>query len=465
MIEKQKTIQNPISLKGVGLHSGKNVTITFKPASENFGIKFKRIDVEGSLLIKADVDNVVDTSRGTSLEYHGLRVTTVEHVLSAVAGLCIDNILIEIDSPEIPIMDGSAKCFVEAFTKAKIIEQNATKIYFKIKKNIRYFNPEKNIEIIALPCDDFRTSVMIDFNSEVINTQFAVLDDIRDYKDSIAPCRTFVFLHELEILIKNNLIKGGDYNNAIVFVDKIISKPELDRLALFFNKSDVKVLGQGILNNTELNFANEPARHKLLDIIGDLALVGMPIKGQIIAKKPGHFSNVEFARLIKKYIFNEKKHCKTPQYDLKEEPLYDINQIKKILPHRPPFLLVDRILKMTKTNVVGMKNVTMNEAFFIGHFPDEPIMPGVLQVEAMAQTGGILLLSQIPDPENYTTLFLKIDDVKFRRKVIPGDTVIFNLDLVEPIRRGICHMKGIAYVGYNIVMEATMLAQIVKNNK
>ncbi|MCD6112314.1 MAG: bifunctional UDP-3-O-[3-hydroxymyristoyl] N-acetylglucosamine deacetylase/3-hydroxyacyl-ACP dehydratase [Bacteroidales bacterium] len=465
MIEKQKTIHKPISVKGLGLHSGKDVTLTFKPASENFGIKFKRVDVEDSMFIKADVDNVVDTSRGTTLEYHGVRVSTVEHVLSAIAGLGIDNILIELDSSETPILDGSSKYFVEALIKAGIVEQNVNKVYYKIKKNIRYFNPDNNIEILALPCDDFRVSVMIDFNSDVINTQFAVLDDIKDYKDNIAPCRTFVFLHELEYLINNNLIKGGDYNNAIVFVDKIISQEELDRLAVFFNKPKVEVLVQGILNNVELNFANEPARHKLLDVVGDLSLVGMPIKGQIIAKKPGHFSNVEFAKLIKNYIINEKKISNIPQYDLKEKPLYDINQIKNILPHRPPFLLVDKILKMSKTNVVGLKNVTMNEPFFIGHFPDEPIMPGVLQIEAMAQTGGILLLSQVPDPENYTTLFLKIDDVKFRKKVIPGDTVIFNLDLVEPIRRGICHMKGTAYVEYNVVMEATMLAQIVKNKK
>ncbi len=303
---------------------------------------------------------------------------------------------------------------------------------------------------------------MIDYDSRVLPAQNAILENIRQFKDEIAPCRTFVFLHELEFLLKNDLIKGGDLNNAIVFVDRVISKKELDRLAKIFNKPRVEVLKEGILNNLELRFSNEPARHKLLDVIGDLALIGMPIKAHVIASRPGHYSNVEFAKLIKKLIKKETSMEKIPVFDLNKPPLYDINQIQKILPHRPPFLLIDRIIEMSDTHVVGIKNVTMNEPFFIGHFPGEPVMPGVLQIEAMAQTGGILALSFVPDPENYRTYFLKIDNVKFRQKVVPGDTVVFVTKLVDPVRRGICHMKGIAYVGNKIVMEADLMAKIQK---
>ncbi len=462
MTEKQKTIKSPVSIPGFGLHTGKKVTLTFKPAPVNYGYKFKRIDLEGEPIVKADVDNVVDTLRGTNIEEKGVRINTTEHVLSAIAGLEIDNILIELDSSETPILDGSSKIYVNNLLKAGIIEQNAKKVYFEIKKNIKYTNPEKNIEILALPYNRFRASVMIDFDSKILYPQYASINNIKEYKNNIAHCRTFVFLHELEYLINNNLIKGGDYSNAIIFVDKIISQEELDRLAVFFNKPKVKVRKEGILNNVDLYYPNEPARHKLLDVIGDLALLGMPFKGQIFATKPGHYSNVEFVKLIKQNMKAEKKLSKTPQFDLNKPPLYDVNQIKKILPHRPPFLLIDKIIEMSDTNVVGLKNVTINEAFFMGHFPDEPIMPGVLQIEAMAQTGGILALSTVPNPEDYSTYFLKIDNVRFRHKVVPGDTVIFNLELIEPIRRGICHMKGIAYVGHKIVMEATMLAEIVK---
>ncbi|MCD4745155.1 MAG: bifunctional UDP-3-O-[3-hydroxymyristoyl] N-acetylglucosamine deacetylase/3-hydroxyacyl-ACP dehydratase [Bacteroidales bacterium] len=463
MSEKQKTILSPVKVTGTGLHTGEDVSLIFKPAPENYGYRFKRIDLKGQPVIKADIDHAVDTSRGTSIEKNGIRISTIEHVLAALAGLSIDNILIELDSSEIPILDGSSKFFIEALQKAGITEQNAEKKYFEIKTNISYTDPKKEVEMLALPAKNFKLSVMIDYKTKVLNTQNASIENINEFQDKIASCRTFVFLHELEYLLKNNLIKGGDLNNAIVFVNRVISQKELDRLAKLFNKPKVKVLNEGILNNVELYYQNEPARHKLLDIIGDLALIGMPIKGHIIAKRPGHHSNIEFAKQIKQCINNHKKENKTLQMiDINKPPLYDINQIKKILPHRPPFLFVDKILEMSDKHVVGLKNVTMNEPFFVGHFPDEPVMPGVLQIEAMAQTGGILVLSTVPDPENYITYFLKINNVRFRNKVVPGDTVIFKLDLLSPIRRGLCTMKGVAYVGNKVVMEAEMLAQIKK---
>ncbi len=462
MTEKQKTIAKPVLISGTGLHTGKNVNLTFKSAPTNFGYKFKRVDIENSPLIDADVDLVVDTSRGTTIEANGIRVSTVEHVLAAIFGLGIDNILVELDCSETPILDGSSKLIAEALLEAGIIEQEAEKEYYEIKSNITYTDPDKKVEMVIIPSKEFKLSVLIDYELEVLNTQFASLNKLEDFQTEIAPCRTFVFLHELEYLLSNNLIKGGDLSNAIVFVNRVMSKEELSRLAGLFNKPSVEVLAEGILNNVDLYFNNEPARHKLLDVIGDLALIGKRIKGHVIVSRPGHSSNVEFAKLIKKQIKQEVTKKEVPLFDLNKPPLFDINKIRELLPHRPPFLLVDKILEMTDTYVVGLKNVTMNEDFFVGHFPGEPVMPGVLQVEAMAQTGGIMALSSVPDPENYATYFMKIDNVRFRSKVVPGDTLVFRLDLLTPIRRGLCNMKGFAYVGNKIVMEAEMLAQIIK---
>ena len=460
MSEKQKTIKHAVSISGVGLHTGNQVTLTFQPAPENYGYKFRRTDLNSGVLVDADVDHVVDTSRGTSIEQDGSRIDTIEHVLAALAGLEIDNVLVELDQSETPILDGSARIYTEKLLKAGIVEQKALKKYYELRTNLTYVNAEKKVEIIAIPSKEFRVSVMIDYESKILPTQNATLHHIRDFAREISACRTFVFLHELEYLLNNNLIKGGDLANAIVFVDRVISQDELDHLAKLFHKPKVEVLREGILNNLELHHPNEPARHKLLDVIGDLALVGMPVKAHIIATRPGHFSNVQFARLLKAQIKKERKTEAVHTFDLNKTPLYNINQIMKILPHRPPFLLIDRILEMGQDYVVGMKNVTMNEAYFVGHFPEEPVMPGVLQIEAMAQTGGILALSTVEDPQNYTTYFVKIENVKFRNKVVPGDTVIFYNQLTTPIRRGIITMKGYAYVGQRVVMEAEMMAQI-----
>lgn len=460
MSDKQHTLKSQVSITGVGLHTGNNVTITFKPAPENYGFKFRRTDLNASTLVDADVDNVVDTSRGTSLEQDGVRIDTVEHVLAALTGLEIDNALIELDQSETPILDGSSRYYVEAIESVGIAEQKALRSYFELTTNITYQNPEKKVEMIAIPSNEFRVSVMIDYESKVLQSQNATLNNIKQFRDDFATCRTFVFLHELEYLLNNNLIKGGDLSNAIVFVDRVISKKELDRLAKLFNKPTVEVLREGILNNLELQFSNEPARHKLLDIVGDLSLVGMPIKAHIIATRPGHYSNVQFAKLIKKQLKRERRPEDGHKFDVNKPPVYNINQIKNILPHRPPFLFLDKIIEMGSDYVVGVKNVTMNEAFFVGHFPDEPVMPGVIQIEAMAQTGGILALSMVDDPQNYATLFVKIENVRFRHKVVPGDTMVFFNQLNGPMRRGLISMKGVAYVGNKIVMEAELMAQI-----
>jgi len=459
---KQTTIKEPISVSGVGLHSGNRVTLTFKPAPQNTGLVFKRIDLEGQPTVVADLEYVVDTSRGTSIEQNGTRVCTVEHTLAAIAGLSIDNILMEIDSSETPIMDGSSKHFVEALNKAGIVELEADRKYLEIKEVIEYRDPESGIEMIAIPADHFRISTMIDYGTRVLGTQIALMQEIGDFAKEISSSRTFVFLHELEYLLDNNLIKGGDLDNAIVFVNRLISQEELDHLAKVFNKPKVNVLTEGILNNTELHFTNEPARHKLLDTVGDLALLGAPLKAHIITHKPGHFSNIEFARKIRAAIKGKNSHHKLMEFDLTKPPVYDINDIKKKLPHRPPFLLIDKIIEVGEDRIVGVKNVTMNESFFVGHFPDEPVMPGVLQIEAMAQCGGIFALSAFPDPENYITYFLKIENARFKSKVVPGDTLVFDIHLASPIRRGICHMKGVAYVNGKAVMEAELLAQITK---
>ncbi|MCD4730485.1 MAG: bifunctional UDP-3-O-[3-hydroxymyristoyl] N-acetylglucosamine deacetylase/3-hydroxyacyl-ACP dehydratase [Bacteroidales bacterium] len=464
MVEKQKTIAKSISVSGKGLHTGVDVKLTFNPAPENFGIQFRRTDIEGQPVIKANSDFVVDTNRGTTIGINGHVVNTIEHVMAALRGKSVDNVLIEVDNFETPILDGSSRYFTEALNEVGIVEQNAEKTYIEIDEVLSYIDPENKVELLAIPSDEFKISVLIDFETDVLSTQNATLDRIEDFQDEIANCRTFVFLHELEYLISNNLIKGGDLSNAIVFVNRVISQEELDRLAKLFNKPSVKVLNKGILNNVDLYFENEPARHKLLDVIGDLSLVGAPLKAHIIAKRPGHKANVEFAKIIKQHIVNKEKNRFKPPFDLDKKPLFDINDIKRILPHRPPFLLVDKIMDLDDNHVIGVKNVTMNEGFFVGHFPDEPVMPGVLQIEAMAQVGGIFSLSKKEDSESYITYFLKIDNVKFRNKVVPGDTLVFSLELKSPIRRGLCHMKGIGYVAGKPVIEGEMLAQISKKN-
>jgi UDP-3-O-[3-hydroxymyristoyl] N-acetylglucosamine deacetylase/3-hydroxyacyl-[acyl-carrier-protein] dehydratase len=460
--EKQRTLQRETQISGVGLHTGQEITITFKPAPENSGYRFIRTDLKDKPVLKADAHNVIDTSRGTTIEQSGARVYTIEHVLAALVGLQIDNVTMELDGAEIPILDGSAKLYISLFEDAGIIEQDAKRDYFELKETITYRNEESGVEFIAIPSDTYQLSVMVDYGSDVLGTQYAEIHKIEEFKTEIANAKTFAFLHELEFLFNNGLIQGGDLSNALVFVDKELSQEEMDRMAKLFNKPKVEVTKKGYLNNVELIANNEPARHKLLDVIGDLALVGQPLKAHIIAKKPGHFNNVEFAKKLQKAALKNKKQKEMPQYDANAKAVFDINAIMKILPHRPPFLLVDRILHLSEEQVIGSKNVTMNESFFIGHFPEQPVMPGVLQIEAMAQTGGILVLNSVPDPENYLTYFMKIDHVKFRNKVVPGDTLYFKLDLMTPIRRGICQMRGIAYVGNKIVMEAEMMAQISK---
>ncbi len=461
----QQTLKSPVSLHGVGLHTGSHVTITMKPANPGYGIRFQRIDLPEQPVVKADADLVVDTSRGTTLEYNGARVSTVEHVLSALVGLQIDNVLIELDGPEIPILDGSAREFIEAIESAGIQEQEATRIVYSIDTNIHYYDPVKNVDMLLIPSNDYAITTLIDFNSPVLGTQHATLKNLGEFKNEIGPCRTFCFLHELEYLLENNLIKGGDLNNAIVVVDKVVEDTQLEHLAKVFNKQKIEVKSEGILNNIQLRYPNEPARHKLLDVVGDLALVGHAIKGHIIASRPGHASNVEFAKKIKQYIKQNKHLSDVPVYDPMQTPIYDINRIEKVLPHKFPFLLVDKIIELSDKHVVGIKNVTFNEPFFQGHFPQNPVMPGVLQLEAMAQVGGILALNNIEDPQNFDTYFLKIDKAKFKQKVIPGDTLILKLELMSPIRRGICEMKGTAYVGNKLVTEAELVAQIIRKEK
>ncbi len=459
-MSKQKTIKAPFSVIGIGLHTGQKATLTVNPANDNYGFKFQRIDVEGEPIINADPDLVVDTSRSTTLEKNGVSIHTTEHILAALYGLEIDNALIQIDGPEIPIMDGSAYPFVEAANQVGIVEQNFDKDYFVVTDNLTYEDAEKHTEILLVPQDEFRITVMVDYNSPVLGTQHAHMYHTGEFETEIAKCRTFVFLRELEVLAKNGLIKGGDLDNAIVLVDKPLPQKKLDEIADLLGKPHMKVEEAGVLNNLTLHFQNEPARHKLLDIIGDLALVGRPIKGHILAARPGHKGNVEFAKLIKQEI---KKSLKQgPIVDLTKDPVYDINDIEKLLPHRYPFLLVDKIMEVSDSHIIGVKNVTQNEPQFMGHFPGNPVMPGVLQVEAMAQAGGILVLKNLPDPENYMTYFMKIDNVKFKRKVIPGDTIIFYLELLSPIRRGIVHMGGKGYVNGNVCVEAELMAQIVK---
>ena len=463
MTIKQKTLAKEFSISGKGLHTNCLVSMTFKPAPINHGFKFQRVDLEDQPVIPASAEYVVDTSRGTVIGIKNARISTLEHSLAALTGMDLDNVLVEIDNEEVPILDGSSRFFVQAIEEAGIVEQDAEREYFVVSEKIVYKNEKTGSEIIALPDNDYNLNILISFNSPVLSNQFASLDALSNFKSEIANCRTFVFLHELEFLLKNNLVKGGDLDNAIVIMDRMVSQEELDRIANMFNHSRVEIKPQGgILNNIELQYDNECARHKLLDVIGDLALAGKRIKGRIIATKPGHSANTEFAKLIMKAIHKEDSREKAPAYGPNTPVLMDVNKIKKLLPHRYPFLLVDKVIDIQDNYLVCVKNVTANEPFFQGHFPEEPVMPGVLLVEAMAQAGGIFVLRNLEG--KYSTYFMKIDNVKFRKKVVPGDTLVFKVILTSPIRRGIAEMRGLCYVGDSIVAEGDYMAQIVKVN-
>ncbi len=459
--DKQHTLQQQINISGTGLHTGVLVDMVLKPANPGFGMQFQRTDLPNQPIIKADCDLVTDTSRGTTLQVGDAKVSTVEHVLAALVGMGVDNVLIEVNGPEIPIMDGSSTPFILLIEQAGILEQDATKVWYSLDENIYHYDDEKRVEMVALPAMDYQITTLIDFNSPVLGTQHAGLKTIKDFKTEIAPCRTFCFLHELEMLLDNDLIKGGDINNAIVVVDKPVTDKEMTRLAKVFKRDKIEVKSEGYLNNLELRFPNEPARHKLLDVIGDLALIGYPIKARIIANRPGHSSNVAFAKKIKQYI-KKNKHVKgVPLYDPTIPPIFTLEQIEKTLPHRHPFLLVDKIIELTDTYIIGIKNVTFNEWFFPGHFPGNPVMPGVLQIEALAQTGGILCINSMPEGK-YDTYFLKIDNCKFKQMVRPGDTLVLKMEITGPIRRGICEMRGTVYVGGKVATEADLVAQVVK---
>lgn len=466
MTEKQRTLKEAIVFNGVGLHTGEAVTMEICPANDNHGYKFQRVDIENQPIIKADVDFVVATDRGTTLEQHGARVYTTEHVLAALYACQVDNALIKINGPEIPIMDGSSILFVNEIERVGYEDQSADREYFELNENIPWEDLEKGIEFLAIPDINYRLTVMVDYNSPVLGTQHASMYQLKDFKEEIARCRTFVFLRELEYLATNNLIKGGDLDNAIVLVDRPdVSQEELDRLAKLLGKDKLQISidGIGVLNSTKLQYENEPARHKLLDIVGDLALVGKPIKAHILAARPGHSGNVRFAKVLKEQIKKQQNQGRI--FDLSKDPVYDINDIERILPHRYPFLMVDKIMEIHENSIIGVKNITMNEPQFTGHFPGNPVFPGVLQIEAMAQVGGIFALTKVEDPHLYSTYFMKIDNVRFKQKVMPGDTVVFELELTSPIRRGLVEMSGKAFVNGKVVSEASMLAQIIKDKE
>jgi len=458
----QQTINKNSTISGVGLHTGIVTNVTFKPAKVDHGIVFQRIDLKNKPTIKADVDNVTDVSRGTTLEENNAKISTIEHLLAAIAGLEIDNILIEVDGPELPIMDGSSIKFIESLEKAGIKEQNAYKTYFEIKENIFYNDKKNNVEIAIYPHNEFRATVMVDYNSPVLGSQHYTLNELSKFKNEVANSRTFCFLHEVEKLFKKNLIKGGDLNNAIVIVDKVISENKLNKLSKLLGKKKVKVEKEGILNNVKLRYHNEPARHKLLDVLGDITLLGRPIKGHIIAARTGHKSNVEFTKLLKReMIKNENKNIS--KYNIYGKPVFDINDIKKILIHRYPFLLVDKILYLDDTKIVGTKNITFNESFFQGHFPDNPIMPGVLIIEAMGQVGGVLVLKSVKsDLKKNILYFVGLENFRFRKRVIPGDVLIMQMEFIVPIKRGVAKMKGEVYVGDELVCEGVLTAIVGK---
>ena len=459
----QTTLNDKVTLDGVGLHTGIPVQLTFKPAPEDSGFVFVRTDLNPNVRIPADIQFVANTDRGTNLEKDGVKIQTTEHVLASLVGMGVDNCIIELTSAESPIMDGSSKYFVQAIESVGIKTQKKNKEEYVVTELISYRDEVSGSEITLIPSDKYQVTTMVDFETKVLGTQNASIKGLEEFKEKIAPSRTFSFLHELEMLLENGLIKGGDLNNAIVYVDKPLSESNMDRLKEAFGKDNISVKPNGILDNLSLHFSNEAARHKLLDVIGDLALVGMPIRGKVFAHKPGHKVNANFSRKLSQIIKQERRH-NAPKVDINAEPLMDTNDIIKMLPHRPPFLLVDKIFELSDHHVVGLKNVTMNEPFFVGHFPGAPVMPGVLQIEAMAQAGGVLLLNTVPDPENYLTLFMKMDNVKFKRPVKPGDTLIFKLDLISPIRRGICHMKGMIFANGNLMTEGELMAQIIKRN-
>jgi len=459
---KQNTIERETTISGKGLHTGVVVTLTFKPAPENFGFKFKRVDLEGQPVIEANVSKVKGTSRGTVLKDGDVIISTIEHVMAALIATGIDNVLMELNGPEAPILDGSAAGYVRTLAEAGIKVQEADREYFEIKRKIVYKNAETGTEIIAYPDDDFSIDVMISYNSSVLHNQYATFDSKTNFAEEIAPCRTFVFVRELEMLLKNNLVKGGDIDNAIVIMDQPMALEELNRIADLFNQKHIEVNKIGILNNLTLHFDNECARHKLLDVIGDLALIGKRIKGRIVAKRPGHGPNTEFAKLLQKEYLKGISENTAPEYDPNKAPLFDVNQIKKMLPHRNPFLLLDKVIEKGIDYIIGVKNVTMNEPFFVGHFPEEPVMPGVLIIEAMAQCGGVFVISSQPPDGEYSTYFMTMDSIKFRKKVVPGDTLVFRLKLLGPIRRGIANMRAIAFVGDTVVCEGEFMAIIAK---
>ena len=458
---KQKTLKSSFSLSGKGLHTGLDLTVTFNPAPENTGYRIQRVDLEEQPVITALAEKVVDTQRGTVLAQGDVRVSTVEHGLSALYALGIDNCLIQVNGPEFPILDGSAIMYVEKIEEVGIEEQNAQKDYYIIRKKIEVKDEESGSCITILPDEEFSVTAMCSFQSKFINSQFATLDDIHDYTKEIAPARTFVFVRDIMPLLDANLIKGGDLENAIVIYERQVSQQQLDNLADLLKVPHMDATKIGYIQPKPLQWENECTRHKLLDIIGDMALIGRPLKGRIVATRPGHTINNKFARLMRKEI---KKHeVQAPIYDPNQEPVMDNIRIRQLLPHRYPMQLVDKVISMGPTSIVGVKNVTANEPFFTGHFPEEPVMPGVLQVEAMAQCGGLLVLSQVDEPERWSTYFMRIDEVKFRQKVVPGDTLLFKVDLLHPVRHGVSTMKGYVFVGDKVVSEAQFTAQIVKN--